>query len=231
MALYHIRKYQERDHKRVLELFSRGISERIPDTFRHVLMLPRTLVLLVGVPLSLLLLFSSWLLAIMSSITLLALLRLLTKYPWDKEMATFLHTDMADIPKTYFSGHDSCFWVAESGGRVVGTVSTLPARNPPLGKKQLQLFHLSVAKQHRGLGIAKALVRTLLQFAQDHGYQEVVIDTTILHHSALGLYQTMGFQKTGQCFPDTIWRVLAIPVIHLTYHVPVRGQGTSDPST
>ncbi|KAM5227846.1 putative N-acetyltransferase CML1 [Ctenodactylus gundi] len=226
MAPYHIRKYQENDHKWVLELFSSGILERIPDTFHHVLRLPRTLVLLLAVPLSLLLASGSWLLAITSCATLLVLLRQLARYPWNNEMDTFLRTDMADITKTYFSVRGSCFWVAEAGEQVVGTVSALPVKDAPLGKKQAQLFHLSVNTRHRGMGIGKALVRTLLQFAREQGYHEVVIETTILHRSALALYQRMGFQRTGQYFPSTIWRILAVPVIRLTCLLPSAQEGS-----
>ncbi|KAM6180317.1 putative N-acetyltransferase CML1 [Erethizon dorsatum] len=225
MAPYHIRKYQESDRKPVVDLFYKGMVEHIPAAFRHTLMLPRTLVFLIGVPLCILLVSGSWLLAFVSSLTLLVFLRLLVGYPWKQYVVTCLRTDMADITKSYLSACGSCFWVAESGGQVVGTVCALPVENPPLGKKQLELFHLSVAVEHRGEGIAKALVRTVLQFARDQGYGEVVLDTSIVQRSALSLYLRMGFQETGQLFLSIIMRLVAIPTFHLTYHLPTDGRG------
>ena len=60
MAPYHIRKYQDSDHRSVVDLFRRGMEEHIPATFRHMLLLPRTLLLLLGVPLTLFLASGSW---------------------------------------------------------------------------------------------------------------------------------------------------------------------------
>ncbi|XP_004634223.2 probable N-acetyltransferase CML1 isoform X2 [Octodon degus] len=225
MAPYHIRKYQESDRIPVVDLFYKGMVEHIPTTFRHTLMLPRTLVFLAGVPLCILLVSGSWLLAFLSSFTLLVFLRLLVGYPWKQYVLTCLRTDMADITKTYLSASDSCFWVAESGGQVVGTVCALPVENPPPGKKQLQLFHLSVAMEHRGEGIAKALVRTVLQFARNQGYGEVVLDTSMLQHSALALYQGMGFQKIGHYYMNNVWKLTRIPMFHLLYHFPSAQDG------
>ncbi|XP_058523730.1 putative N-acetyltransferase 8B [Ochotona princeps] len=194
MAPYHIRKYHVGDHKQVLTLFAQGMEEHIPATFHHLLKLPRALLLLAGGPLILLLVSGSWLLALMASLILLAGLKFVATVPWKQYIAMSLQTDMADIMKTYLSGRGSCFWVAESEGQVVGTVGALPVEDPTLREKQLQLFHLSVGMEHRGQGIAKSLVRTVIQFAQDQGYSEVVLETSVVQSAALNLYQAMGFQ-------------------------------------
>ncbi|EPQ08693.1 Putative N-acetyltransferase 8B [Myotis brandtii] len=220
MAPYHIRKYQESDRPRVLDLFARGMAEHAPTTFRHILKLPRTLVLLLGGALALFVVSGSWLLALMAGLTLLAALRFLAKYPWTEYVSNCLRTDMRDISKSYLSEPGSCFWVAECEGQVVGTVGALPVGEPTLRKEQVELFHLSVAWEHRGQGIAKALVRTVLQFARDQGYREVVLSTSMLQYSALALYQRLGFRKTGQDFPSMMNRLFAIPIIHLTYQLP-----------
>ncbi|KAM7335097.1 hypothetical protein ACRRTK_005574 [Alexandromys fortis] len=199
MASYHIRQYQDSDQKSVLDLFIRGTEEYIPTTFCHLLTLPRTLLLLLGVPLAVVLVSGSWLLAAMSILFVLLLLKLLARQPWKEYVAKCLHTDMADITKSYLNACGS-FWVAESAGKVVGIVGCLPVKDPPLGRKQLQLFHLSVSPQHRGQGIAKVLVRTVLQFARGQGYSDVVLGTTVLQKGAMALYLSMGFRRTGQYF-------------------------------
>lgn len=226
MAPYHIRIYQERDRKSVLALFSQGMEEHIPSAFRHLLRQPRTLLLLPGVPLGLLLLSGSWLLALLASLTVLAVLRLAASYPWKKYMALSLQTDMADITKSYLRGSGSCFWVAESEGQVVGTVGALPVQDPTLREKQLQLFHLSVALEHRGRGIAKALVRTVIQFARAQGYSEVMLDTTAVQTAALSLYQGMGFKITGQYYFHVSARLVGLSSVRLVYHLPfAHGRG------
>ncbi|XP_055473621.1 N-acetyltransferase family 8 member 7-like isoform X1 [Psammomys obesus] len=217
MALYHIRKYQDNDHESVVDLFSRGMEEHIPATFCHMLMLPRTLLLLLGVPLTLFLASGSWFLVLLSSLSLFVSLWLLAKYTWEKYMVTCLHTDMADITTTYLSSHDSCFWVAESGGQIVGMVAARPVEDPLLPKKQLRLYHLSVSSEHRRQGIGKAMVRTVLQFAEAQGFSEVVLTTSMLQYAALALYQGMAFQKTGESFFTNVSRLRKSPMIHFKY--------------
>ncbi|XP_052030136.1 probable N-acetyltransferase CML5 [Apodemus sylvaticus] len=221
MAPYQIRQYKERDHKAVVDMFSSGMMEHAPATFRYMLLLPKTLLLLSAVPLTTVLTSGSWLLAVVSVFFLLLLLRLLARQPFKEYVALCLQTDMADITKSYVNRHGACFWVAESGGQVVGTVGGLPVDDPPLGRKQLQLFHLSVSSQHRGQGIAKALVRTVLQFARDQGYTDVVLETSIIQQSAITLYEAMGFQRTGKYSEVSIIKwLITFSVIHFTYPFP-----------
>ncbi|CAH7131220.1 N-acetyltransferase 8 [Phodopus roborovskii] len=217
MASFHIRQFQERDHEQVVDVFSRGLEEHIPNAFRHLLMLPRTLLLLVGGPLAIVLVSGSWLLAVVCNFFLLAFLRFLASCPWKNYVSKCLHTDMADITKSYLSARGSGFWVAESGDQVVGIVGGLPVKDAPPGRKQLQLFRLSVSSQHRGRGIAKALVRTVLQFARDQGYSDVILETGFLQRGAVNLYYSMGFQKTGESFMDTITWLVDLSIIHFIY--------------
>ncbi|XP_031238254.1 N-acetyltransferase 8 [Mastomys coucha] len=220
MASFRIRQFQERDYKQVVDVFSRGMKEHIPTTFRHMLTLPRTLLPLAGVPLTVVLVSGSWLLAIVCIFFLLLFLWFLTGKPWKNYVSKCLHTDMADITRSYLSVRGSGFWVAESGGQVVGIVAAQPVKDPPLGRKQLQLFRLSVSSQHRGQGIAKALVRTVLQFARDQGCSDVVLQTGLLQKGAVTLYYSMGFQKTGESFMDTLMWLVDVSLIHFIYPLP-----------
>lgn len=217
MAACHIRQYQESDRQGVLHLLSQGISEHFPTAFRHVLKLPRTLVLLLLGPLTCFVASGSWLLALVASLTLLAALGFLAKYPWTEFEVLCLRTDMADITRSYFSDCGSCYWVVESGGQVVGMVGALPMTKPSLQKEQLQLLHLNVAREHRGQGIARALVRTVLRFAQEQGYSEVVLSTSALQLSALALYRSLGFQKVGRYFFSSSWRLIDVPAFQFRY--------------
>ncbi|XP_051010792.1 N-acetyltransferase 8 [Acomys russatus] len=220
MAFFHIRLFQERDYKQVVDVFSSGMQEHIPTAFRHMLTLPRTLLLLLGVPIAVALVSGSWLLAVACIFFLLPFLHFLAGQPWKNYVSKCLHTDMADITKSYLSVQGAGFWVAVSGGQVVGTVAAQPVKDPPLGRKQLQLFRLSVSSQHRGHGIAKALVRTVLQFARDQGYTDVVLETGLLQKSAVMLYYSMGFRKTGESFMNFLMWLVDVSVIHFIYPLP-----------
>ncbi|KAM4804184.1 N-acetyltransferase 8F1-like [Urocitellus parryii] len=225
MAPHHIRKYQETDRKRVLDLFSQGMFEHVPATFRLVLKMPQTFLVLLGVPIALLLVSGSWLLALGSNVTLLVFLWLLARQPWRQYIVECLQTDLADINKSYLRASGSCFWVAESGGQVAGIVGALQVKDAPPGRKQLQLFHLSVSLEHRGEGLGKALVMTVLQFARAQGYSEVVLETSMVQQDALTLYLRMGFQKTGEYFLSKIFRLLGIHMIQLKYCLPSAQEG------
>lgn len=184
------------------------MEEHIPTTFGHVLTLPRTILLFLGLPLAMVLVSGSWLLATVCIFSLLLVLRLLARQPWKEYVAKCLRTDMADITKSYLSVCGSGFWVAESGIQVVGIVGGLPVKDPPVGRKQLELLHLSVSSQHRGQGIAKALIRTVLQFARDQGYSDVVLETSFRKTGPEPLYLSMGFWRTGQYFMSVFWRLV-----------------------
>lgn len=228
MAPYHIRQYQEKDHKRALELFSRGMKEHSSASFRRMLTLPQTLLPLLGMLVTIVLVYGSWLLATVCCLLVLLCLRLYDWHSWRKYVSTCLQADLADITKSYLNARGS-FWVAESGDQVVGIVGCLPVKNPPLGRKQMELFRLSVSSQHRGQGIAKALVRTVLQFARDQGYSDVVLVTSIVQYSALALYQAMGFQKTDEYFTSIFGRLMSFSHLHFTYSLPFGNHGC-DPS-
>lgn len=79
------------------------------------------------------------------------------------------------------------------------------------------MLPLNVALEHRRWGLAKALVRTVLQFAAYQGYREVVLTTSMVQHAALALYQGLGFQTTRQYFFTKSWALIAVPVFQLTY--------------
>nr|KAF6318745.1 putative N-acetyltransferase 8 (putative) [Pipistrellus kuhlii] len=87
-------------------------------------------------------------------------------------------------------------------------------------KKQLHLVHLTIALEHRRWGIAKALVRTVLQFAGCQGYREVVLVTSMMQDAALALYQHLGFWTTRKYYHSKIWAVIAVPEFQLTYWLP-----------
>lgn len=220
MASYSIHKYQERDCKEALELFSKGMQDNISPTFYYCLKLPRTLVFLTGGLLVLFLATGSWFLTLLSGLSFLTALRLLIGYVWNLFVTDSLNTDMSDISKQYMSRQGSCFWVAKSEGRVVGTVGALPVSESALSREHLELFHLCVGSSHRGKGIAKALVRTVLQFGQDEGYTAVVLGTSKVQYAAVSLYQSMGFRRTHEYFLNMYTRLIHLTIFRFIYHIP-----------
>lgn len=108
---------------------------------------------------------------------------------------------------------------------MVGLAAALPVKDPSLMRKlmkQLLLFHFSLSSQHGEQGIEKAPVRTVLRFARNQGYTDVVLHATMLLHDAVALYKGMGFQKRGKSFSTTA-KVLAVSsIISCTHSLLLR---------
>ncbi|XP_044515228.1 putative N-acetyltransferase 8B [Gracilinanus agilis] len=219
MAPYHIRKYQDQDRETVIDIFTKGTLNDIPSCFLHLLKQPRGFLLLLGGPGALFLESGSYILSLLAFLGLLAVLWWVARYPFSSMVDHALHTDMRDIKKFYLRDRGSCFWVAESEGRVVGMVGAHPAQEASERWKNLELLHLSVDQEHRGQGIAKSLTQTLIQFAQDQGYDNVVLSTHALNYPAQRLYERLGFWKSHEAFDSLKWKMAAIPFLFYKYAV------------
>lgn len=192
MANIQIRKYRDEDAKAAKEVFTAGMSEHIPSSFTHILKQPLTQMVLMCLFCALMASSKSFLLPILAVTLLLAGTRQLVIHMFNKYIETSLKKDLNNISQTYLQGKDSCFWVAEVDGRVVGTVACLPNESVP---EALELKRLSVRRSHRGMGIAKALCRTVTDFTQERGYAAVILYTSVVQRDAQNLYEHIGYKK------------------------------------
>ncbi|XP_043838394.1 probable N-acetyltransferase CML1 [Dromiciops gliroides] len=220
MAPYHIRKYQDQDREAVIDMFIKGTLYLVSFGFFHQLKQPRSFLLLLGGPGALFLGSGSLLLSLLALPGLLAFLWLVARYPIKNYLDHALRTDMSDIRKFYLNDRGSCFWVAEKEGQVVGMVCACPQKMAPGGQKRLELLHLSVRQEHRGQGMAKSLTQTVLQFAQDQGYDAVVLSTLSFNNAAQRVYEQLGFWKAREAFDSLKWRVTGMTFFYYEYSVP-----------
>ncbi|XP_020856724.1 N-acetyltransferase 8B-like [Phascolarctos cinereus] len=217
MAPCQIRRYQDQDWHVVRAIFADGMMQQVADNFWYQLKQPRSFLLLLGGPGALLLGCGSLLLSLLALLGLLAILWLVARYPFSYYVDHALHTDMWDIRASYLNNKGSCFWVAESEGQAVGLVCACPAREVSGTQKDLELLHLSVRRDHRGQGIAKILVQTVLHFAQDKGYNGVVLTTASLNYPARRLYESLGFWKSHETMKALKWSIAIISLAHYKY--------------
>ncbi|KAG9275150.1 probable N-acetyltransferase camello [Astyanax mexicanus] len=192
MAEVQIRRYEDDDDEDVKDIFTLGMSEHVPSSCLHVLKQPPTQMLLVCVFCALLASSKSLLLPILAVTLLLAAGRQGISYMFTQYIQTSLHRDLNHIRQTYLEKPNSCFWVAESQGRVVGTVACLPAE---MNEGCLELKRMSVKHSHRGQGIAKALCRAVEDFARKQGFPAVVLYTSVVQTDAQKLYEHVGYKK------------------------------------
>ncbi|XP_053088413.1 probable N-acetyltransferase camello [Pangasianodon hypophthalmus] len=195
MAEVQIRRYEDDDEEDVKEIFTLGMSEHVPSSCMHVLKQPPTQMLLACVFCALLASSKSILLPILAVTLLLAAGRQGISYMFSSYIQVSLRKDLNNIRETYLEAANSCFWVAECQGRVVGTVACLPAEH---NEGCLELKRMSVKHSHRGRGIAKALCRTVADFAQLRGFPAVVLYTSVVQTDAHKLYENAGYKKVRE---------------------------------
>ncbi|XP_059374315.1 probable N-acetyltransferase camello [Carassius carassius] len=211
MAEVQIRHYQEEDHEEVKEVFTLGMSEHIPPSCMHVLKQPLVQMFLGCVFCALLTSSKSILLPVLAITLLLAAGRQSVNYIFTKYIQVCLEKDLNHIQQTYLDPPLACFWVAESQGRVVGTVACLPAETD---QNFLELKRMAVKRTHRGQGIAKALCRTVADFAFERGFRGVLLYTSVVQTDAQKLYEHMGYQKLREfSVPEAIAKLTNFTLI------------------
>ncbi|XP_069778818.1 probable N-acetyltransferase camello [Narcine bancroftii] len=194
----HIRPYRHSDLRCVREIYAAGVHEHFPRARQHILHQPWALpclVLLAGLPLCL---PASLVLRMVLSALVLAVCHLGLASLWSSIIQRNLREDLLDIGRSYMMNEGACFWVAECEGKVVGTVGICPSEENP---SHLELKRMNVVMGYRGRGIAKALCRTVLHFAQDRDCPDVVLRTSVIQTEAQALYHKMGFRLVGTTVP------------------------------
>ncbi|XP_008311970.1 probable N-acetyltransferase CML1 [Cynoglossus semilaevis] len=206
MRTVQVRKYQCEDEERVKEIFTLGMSEHVPALFRFVLKQPLSQVVFMCTFCALLTISKSFLLPFVVVTLMVAGVRMTAVYMSNQNIKTCLRRDLNDITENYMKQTGACFWVAETDGRVVATVACRPNKAQP---GCLELKRVSVLWSHRRMGIAKALIRTVVDFTRDRGYAAVILQTAVIQTDAHRLYEAMGFQKIREVFlPETITRII-----------------------
>ncbi|KAK9398551.1 N-acetyltransferase 8-like [Crotalus adamanteus] len=211
---YHIRKYEARDYDMMRTFYIQGIKEHIPRALWHFLGRPQTHLGLLAVFLMTYLSSASYIISLVVVSILLVVGMLSMKNIYEDYLQNSLTTDMLDIQGTYLEPEDCGFWVVDIGEEVVGMVALTHPDNPSWWRNARELKRMSVKKEHRGQGLSKALIKTVIQFSQEHGYEEVVLGTSMVQHIAHRAYENMGFHKVLEENPSFIAK-LALPGLEL----------------
>ena len=83
-------------------------------------------------------------------------------------------------------------WVAENKHSIVGTVAAVWAAD------SVMVRGMAVAPKARGLRIGKALLQVAEDFAHEQGFDRMSLYTTAFLLRAIRLYQSSGFEFTGE---------------------------------
>ncbi|XP_077136534.1 putative N-acetyltransferase camello [Ranitomeya variabilis] len=217
MADYTIRVYKNRDYNAVRMLFAEGMVEHIPAAYVYLLKLPQAQFVLFISIITLFLISRSYLLSLVSlAIVLTAGRRLLTS-EYHQYVDKCQREDLLDIEESYMASNNSCFWVVETNGRVVGMVGVQSA---PRSSEVMVLRRLSVAKDKRHLGIASALCQKVMDFTQQRGYKMLTLETSMIQVAAHKLYEKLGFEKTDvKIIPSLFGRFSNFSILTYEYRI------------
>ena len=63
---------------------------------------------------------------------------------------------------------------------------------------KVRLNYVRVVPERWRYGIGRLLSRIAIDWARDHGYEAVILETTPQQEAAVALYKTMGFTEMGR---------------------------------
>ena len=155
----------------------------------------------------------SWFLALYFIIFIFILIVLfaLLHIGFSRYIQRCLDTDLGDIEHTYFEQKMSHLWVAECNRTVIGMVALVPDTDHEgcfgkSGEVVGRLRRMAVLPEFRRLGVAKQLLDTLLSYAKQVGYKQIVLLTTSAQEAAIKFYTKHDFQLVSKRLANRVMR-------------------------
>lgn len=113
------------------------------------------------------------------------------EYNLDHKFEAYVASGMGEFAKSFDKGKD-CLWLAEDGGRIVGSIAIA-------GQTDLaQLRWFLVAPEARGSGLGSRLLQDALEFCRARRFRSVFLWTISDLKGAARLYRLAGFTLTEQ---------------------------------
>jgi len=103
---------------------------------------------------------------------------------------------VAAMIKRHADDARGCLLLAVEGGTVVGMLDF--SGHARAQQRHVGSFGMSVARDARGRGIGKRLLRALYAFAQEHGYRKLELEVFATNGPAIVLYESEDFAHEGR---------------------------------
>ena len=111
----------------------------------------------------------------------------------------------------FTSTANSCYFVAEEDGRLIGGCGIYPTDGLPTGHAELVKLYLTAAT--RGKGTGRILIEKCFEAAAELGYTHLYLESFPQLAKAVGMYEKAGFKSLDHAlgnsghFACTIWMV------------------------
>ncbi|MFF7206017.1 GNAT family N-acetyltransferase [Streptomyces sp. NPDC008141] len=115
------------------------------------------------------------------------------EYGWNADFEGLVARIVADFAQDH-DPHLERVWIAELDGRPVGSVMCVRDDAPATARLRLLL----VEPEARGHGLGDGLVRSVVDFAREVGYRELVLWTNDVLTGARRIYQRAGFTLVAE---------------------------------
>ncbi|MEM1355691.1 MAG: GNAT family N-acetyltransferase [Planctomycetota bacterium] len=99
--------------------------------------------------------------------------------------------DLDYIHEAYFVDERHHFWVAETGGQIMGMIGVSADE-----EHTAEIRRLRVDREFQGSGIAPVLLETAIAHCKHHGFLKIRLDTRFEKDAAVDLFDRIGFQHT-----------------------------------
>ena len=109
--------------------------------------------------------------------------------------------DLEDIAASYAG---ATFLVARLGADIVGTGALVPHQ-----AGTAEIVRMSVAQQHRRLGIGRRILDALIAQARAQGFHQVILETTATWQEVIEFYLRCGFRIT-HCLDGDVYFLLEL---------------------
>ena len=128
------------------------------------------------------------------------------EYRWGDAFTYYAAKVATDFAEKDRSAREE-LWVAEADGKLVGCIMLCETDEPLTG--QLRLF--LVEKDYRRFGIGGALIRALMEKAEEAGYRKLILWTAGPLVDAIRKYERLGFRTVEEKRNDE-WSLDGEPV-------------------
>ena len=128
-----------------------------------------------------------------------ALSALFEQYRVFYEQSSDLEAAKAFLRERFQNG-DSVIFAACEDGQIVGFTQLYPSFSSVSMKRIWILNDLFVVATHRRKGIARLLMETAKQYAQETGAVRIVLSTKMSNNLAQALYESLGYTKDEEFY-------------------------------